>query len=247
MCTALQAVASPLGHSTAQRREGVMLPGPTSRADDGIRTRDPHLGKVMRYQLRYIRIFASRRLVSGLRGARQNISGRQVKGTNPLVERGKSRTLRTVTPVAGVVGGGRGASVSGRRSGLVPLASGAGLPSVGLGRLATAGPARTSRLCPGGDLVNRRWRVLMFRLVRRASPHHRAQVRSHSSAGERPPHTRKVAGSIPAGTTRLARPVQCMPGLLFSLGLQTARTPRPSSRQLSSPSPASSVTWITFW
>ncbi len=24
-------------------------------ADDGIRTRDPHLGKVMRYQLRYIR------------------------------------------------------------------------------------------------------------------------------------------------------------------------------------------------
>ncbi len=33
-----------------------LLPGPTSRADDGIRTRDPHLGKVMRYQLRYIRI-----------------------------------------------------------------------------------------------------------------------------------------------------------------------------------------------
>ena len=26
------------------------------RADDGIRTRDPHLGKVMRYQLRYVRI-----------------------------------------------------------------------------------------------------------------------------------------------------------------------------------------------
>ena len=25
-------------------------------ADDGIRTRDPHLGKVMRYQLRHIRI-----------------------------------------------------------------------------------------------------------------------------------------------------------------------------------------------
>ena len=29
-----------------------------SRADDGIRTRDPHLGKVMRYQLRYVRVFA---------------------------------------------------------------------------------------------------------------------------------------------------------------------------------------------
>ena len=26
-------------------------------ADDGIRTRDPNLGKVVRYQLRYIRVF----------------------------------------------------------------------------------------------------------------------------------------------------------------------------------------------
>ena len=26
------------------------------RADDGTRTRDPHLGKVMRYQLRYVRL-----------------------------------------------------------------------------------------------------------------------------------------------------------------------------------------------
>lgn len=49
VCTALQAVASPLGHSTAR---DACLP---LRADDGIRTRDPHLGKVMRYQLRYIR------------------------------------------------------------------------------------------------------------------------------------------------------------------------------------------------
>ncbi len=44
--TALQAVASPLGHST----------GDVMRADDGTRTRDPHLGKVMRYQLRYVRV-----------------------------------------------------------------------------------------------------------------------------------------------------------------------------------------------
>src|ERR1700754_2733519 len=34
-------------------RWGLMRLAP--RADDGIRTRDPHLGKVMRYQLRYIR------------------------------------------------------------------------------------------------------------------------------------------------------------------------------------------------
>ncbi len=45
--TALQAAASPLGHSTVQ---GLIL-----RADDETRTRDPNLGKVVRYQLRYIR------------------------------------------------------------------------------------------------------------------------------------------------------------------------------------------------
>ena len=48
--TALQAVASPLGHATVSPRSDPL------RADDGIRTRDPHLGKVMRYQLRYVRM-----------------------------------------------------------------------------------------------------------------------------------------------------------------------------------------------
>ena len=33
-----------------------MVHGHRCRADDGTRTRDPHLGKVMRYQLRYVRI-----------------------------------------------------------------------------------------------------------------------------------------------------------------------------------------------
>ncbi len=47
--TALQAVASPLGHSTVTR---LLTPG----ADDGIRTRDLNLGKVARYQLRHVRI-----------------------------------------------------------------------------------------------------------------------------------------------------------------------------------------------
>ena len=46
--TALQAAASPLGHSTVSKVDPL-------RADDETRTRDPHLGKVMRYQLRYIR------------------------------------------------------------------------------------------------------------------------------------------------------------------------------------------------
>ncbi len=42
----------PRHHSTRDRDASL-------RADDGIRTRDPHLGKVMRYQLRHIRIPAS--------------------------------------------------------------------------------------------------------------------------------------------------------------------------------------------
>jgi hypothetical protein len=34
----------------------ISIGDPRTRADDETRTRDPHLGKVMRYQLRYIRI-----------------------------------------------------------------------------------------------------------------------------------------------------------------------------------------------
>ena len=45
--TALQAAASPLGHSTDVLTGAEKVPA--HRADDGIRTRDPHLGKVMLY------------------------------------------------------------------------------------------------------------------------------------------------------------------------------------------------------
>jgi hypothetical protein len=38
------------------------------RADDGTRTRDPHLGKVMRYQLRYVRMGATGRTRTGCLG-----------------------------------------------------------------------------------------------------------------------------------------------------------------------------------
>jgi hypothetical protein len=71
--TALQAVASPLGHST----EEVRLWRP--RADDGTRTRDPHLGKVMRYQLRYVRT-----AVAGFTPATDENSSR---GLHPLTNR----------------------------------------------------------------------------------------------------------------------------------------------------------------
>ena len=52
--TALQAAASPLGHSTVRHQflagaQGQPARSVCLRADDGIRTRDPHLGKVMLY------------------------------------------------------------------------------------------------------------------------------------------------------------------------------------------------------
>ena len=51
-----------------------------TRADDETRTRDPHLGKVMRYQLRYIR-------TRHFRGARKNISPKLAVNTNQQVSR----------------------------------------------------------------------------------------------------------------------------------------------------------------
>ena len=48
----------PLPHHSATPPLGLMRLH--LRADDGIRTRDPHLGKVMRYQLRYIRALRAR-------------------------------------------------------------------------------------------------------------------------------------------------------------------------------------------
>ena len=45
------------------------------RADDGTRTRDIHLGKVMRYQLRYIRIYAGRNLPQGQGVGRTRLDG----------------------------------------------------------------------------------------------------------------------------------------------------------------------------
>lgn len=72
----------PLPHHSATPPLGLM---PLHlRADDGIRTRDPHLGKVMRYQLRYIRVPRAR----SSPGAMQNISARWRPDTNPLFTSG---------------------------------------------------------------------------------------------------------------------------------------------------------------
>lgn len=125
------------------------------RADDGIRTRDPHLGKVMRYQLRYIRAPRTR----SSPGAKHDDSPRERAHTNFLV--------RAVS------------------------------------RLARRRALRRGRYCRG----------LARASLRRRSPSRR---RSRGSVGERPLHTRKVAGSIPAGTTIICaaqpiffRPLRC--------------------------------------
>jgi hypothetical protein len=127
----LQAVASPLGHSTAGVDASLHL-----RADDGIRTRDPHLGKVMRYQLRYIRTPRAR----SSPGAKQNDSPPWRGHTNPL--------------------------------------TGTRVPSI-LAQAAVRASLRPRSLRLSGA------------------------VRSRGSVEERPLHTRKVAGSIPAGTTNI--------------------------------------------
>ena len=49
--TALQAAASPLGHSTVEGKWNYCL-----RADDRARTGDLNLGKVALYQLSYVRL-----------------------------------------------------------------------------------------------------------------------------------------------------------------------------------------------
>jgi hypothetical protein len=58
------------------------------RADDGIRTRDPHLGKVMRYQLRYIRAQRTR----SSPGAKHDDSPPERARTNFLARSGAPRS-----------------------------------------------------------------------------------------------------------------------------------------------------------
>src|SRR5215475_6051927 len=131
------------------------------RADDGIRTRDPHLGKVMRYQLRYIR--APRARSSPV--AKDDDSPPQRSRTNPF--------RNTMS---------RAAFSYQRRS------------------------------------------VLIFDVV----------PRSRSSGGERPPHTRKVTGSIPVGTTQISAGHRIFSYPISDFSSTTARA-YPPSRSSSKP------------
>ena len=138
------------------------------RADDGIRTRDPHLGKVMRYQLRYIRAPRTR--------------------SSPVAMDDDSPHKRSRT-------------------------------NCEYGRLRPA-PEDVSAF--RGQVVD----VLVFDVVRPVDSRGRSDVtRSRSSVGERPPHTRKVAGSKPAGTTPNSCQVRglCPTGAICSVTPVTQR------------------------
>ncbi len=179
MCTALQAVASPLGHTANQGRVGL-------RADDGIRTRDPHLGKVMRYQLRYIRMSHPVALPCHP-ATRENISRQSERVTNRLVSRGKYESRVCNSPFA-------------------PTSPPPHLP---FDNPPPSLPIRTPALRSENPQVDPRFGVTRVVRVNVSSRSERApqpapdsHARSHSSAGERSPHTREVAGSKPAGTTR---------------------------------------------
>ena len=55
---ALQASALPLGHfADMQRAEKGIGPQASNGADNGARTRDPNLGKVVLYQLSHVRLW----------------------------------------------------------------------------------------------------------------------------------------------------------------------------------------------
>ena len=115
------------------------MPVCTFRADDGIRTRDPHLGKVMRYQLRHIRELWARSSSTAF----NDNSARTRSGTNPRVR--------------------------------------------------------------APDLLYSAEMSLRANLRPRQDATVRCARRSRGSVGERPLHTRKVAGSIPAGTTQVGQ------------------------------------------
>ena len=130
-------------------------------ADDETRTRDPHLGKVMRYQLRYIRM---RSTLSAL-NARTNLI----------------RILAAVT----------NRHVTATFTGLCANYADAICPATHL-PLDVTWPGVSIILDDQPIRYFRAWRVISL------------LVRSYGSVEERSVHTGKVAGSIPARTTRKA-------------------------------------------
>ena len=168
----------PLPHHSATPPLGLMRLH--HRADDGIRTRDPNLGKVVRYQLRHVR--APRASSSPI--AKDDDSASTLSITNPLIAhgcRGSEEVDGSAARRPIHVRHRRGTAPSLRQ---ITSAGTSDAPAWGREAWSERGARFRSSPSP----------VLIFDVVERVP-------RSRSSVGERPPHTRKVAGSIPAGTT----------------------------------------------
>ena len=75
-----------------------------TRADDETRTRDPHLGKVMRYQLRYIRTVRD----TGIEPVTSSVSGKrspaELNAHNSEVETGIEPVCTVLQTVASPLG-----------------------------------------------------------------------------------------------------------------------------------------------
>ena len=181
------------------------------RADDGIRTRDPHLGKVMRYQLRYIRAPRTTRRPSRRTTIVHPSVAAQIStpAAKPRFQASSEELIRLVRNREAV----GGPEIAARDAGLLSHRNAPALIDSPYGGTTSApkavSPALEHAARPRNHNLERTRgsgprgfgskgpRVLVFDVVRPV----RSGARSRSSAGERPPHTRKVTGSIPVGTT----------------------------------------------
>jgi hypothetical protein len=71
-----------------------------ARADDGTRTRDPHLGKVMLYQLSHVRVWDDFSKVPGSASHRRHQRSVHVSRDEPHTTASSSRTLRSAMSAA---------------------------------------------------------------------------------------------------------------------------------------------------
>ena len=75
---ALQASALPLGHVADEKGRSFNRPSACDGADNGARTRDPNLGKVVLYQLSHVRLRES--TIREIPGARKGLFGTAPRG-----------------------------------------------------------------------------------------------------------------------------------------------------------------------
>ena len=119
-----RAPAAPIAHASLSSRSGLTAKLPFHRADDGTRTRDPHLGKVMLYQLSHIREdavhYTSQMLSPGSSGARLLGSAETAQPVTLRVNKFLALAHRVLVGDTGIEP--VTSSVSGKRAPAAPIA-----------------------------------------------------------------------------------------------------------------------------